>query len=172
MNNVTEFNKTYQESISTTNYATNPYYSQTVTQLHLVNTTEFDDNSATTSFDINCFEYANHEHYNVETHFGNIFVSFILQESDNATNTVRFIAKRINELSLLAHNTTIGKLIVFVTYILIVIVTFVFKIWWIGVRIINIIKNVNFSEILEDELDYLEHCTENPFGKKNNLFQS
>ncbi|CAG9806009.1 unnamed protein product [Chironomus riparius] len=138
--NVTESNQTNLESISTTNYATNPYYSQTVTQLHLVNTTEFDYNSATTSFDINCFESTNHEHYNVETHFGNIFVSFILQECDNATNTVQFIAKRINELNLLAHNTSIG------------------------VRIINIIKPVNFSEILEDELDYLEHCTDNPFG--------
>jgi len=38
-------------------------------------------------------------------------VTIILQECENATNTVKFIAKRINELGVLAHNTSIGNLL-------------------------------------------------------------
>ena len=44
-------------------------------------------------------------------HFGDIMVSIILQECENATNAVKFIVKRINELSVLAHNTSIGNLL-------------------------------------------------------------
>lgn len=119
LENVTEFNEVHKtvlesSSIKYDNWsnATNTSPSQTVTRLQLINTLEYEDNDANTTFDFNCFEYVNHENYKVETHSGNFTVSFILQENDNATNTVQFIAERINELHLLAYNTSIGKLMV------------------------------------------------------------
>lgn len=119
LENVTEFNEVHKtvlesSSIKYDNWsnATNTSPSQTVTRLQLINTLEYEDNDANTTFDFNCFEYVNHENYKVETHSGNFTVSFILQENDNATNTVQFIAERINELNLLAYNTSIGKLMV------------------------------------------------------------
>lgn len=121
LENVTEFNEVHQTNLSPSSIrydkwsnATNSSSSQTVTQLQLVNTSEYEDNDVNTTFDFNCFEYANHENYKVETYLGNITVSFILQENDNAAKTVQFIAARINELQLLAHNISIGKFMVIV----------------------------------------------------------
>jgi hypothetical protein len=95
-------------------------------------------------------------------------VSIILQEYENATNTIQFIAKRINKLGVLAHNISIGNLsyITYISWYIFTIFNFSFlKKWLTGVRIVNVIKVDNFSDILDSELDYLEHCTDNPFGK-------
>lgn len=34
-----------------------------------------------------------------------------------------------------------------------------------GVRIVQVTKLENFVDILENEIDYLEHCVDNPFGE-------
>lgn len=38
-------------------------------------------------------------------------VSIVLHQSDNAANVIKFIVERINEISLLAHNISLGELI-------------------------------------------------------------
>jgi hypothetical protein len=136
-----------------------------VTRLYYVDSTEYDNNDATTTFDVNCFEYESNENYYIKTYFGNITVSFVLQEFDSAENAVEIIIKKINELGLLSHNTSIGMFLNFHTYRLCNCIFF-FKNDKLGVRVLKIIKTENFSEIIENELDYLEHCADIPFGKQ------
>ncbi|KAG5680396.1 hypothetical protein PVAND_009905 [Polypedilum vanderplanki] len=82
----------------------------------------------------------NNENYLIETFTGDIIVTTILHQSDNAIAAVKFIVKQINEIGVLAHNITIG------------------------VRIVEVFKAENIFDIIENELDYSEHCIENPFG--------
>lgn len=130
----TEFNKIHQINFEATTVlndnwsnTTKTYFNQTIARLQPINIfeNENDYNDATTILDINCSEDASNENYKVEMYFGDIMVSLILQECENATNTIKFIAKRINELGVLAHHTSIGNLLyIYNTYKQIVIISF------------------------------------------------
>lgn len=122
METATKFNKIHQINFEATtdsndnwSNTSNTYFNQTITRLHPINIlssyNDNDYNDDTTILDTNCSENANNKNYKVEMHFGDIMVSIILQECENATNAVKFIVKRINELSVLAHNTSIGNLL-------------------------------------------------------------
>lgn len=111
-------------STSTSTTTTN-----SITRLHRINdtktattTTKNDDdadnlespNDVTTHFDIfDCSSdtlNSSSNNYLIETFAGDIVVTIILHQSDNATTAaVEFIVKRINEIGVLAHNVTIGE---------------------------------------------------------------
>jgi hypothetical protein len=54
----------------------------------------------------------NNANYSIESLAGDIVVTTILHQQDNATATIKFIVNRINEINLLAYNITIGEKII------------------------------------------------------------
>lgn len=102
------------------------------------------------------------ENYSIQSLGGDIIVTVILHQTDNATEIIKFIVNHINEIDLLVHNVTIGKCsITFQTFLCFLIDSNCFT----GVRIVQVHKPQNLHDILENEIDYLEHCVDNPFGE-------
>jgi hypothetical protein len=89
-----------------------------ITRLHPVTisnknaTTSVDDDSVRTTtpqFDDTVCGDADDHNYLIESIAGDVVVSLILHQSDNATAIIKFIVNRINEIDLLAHNISIGE---------------------------------------------------------------
>jgi hypothetical protein len=99
----------------------------TITRLHRVTqqphqqqldedivTAASDDDATTPQLDndVVCSgDTSNSENYLIETFNGDIVVTIILHQSDNARAAVKFIVGQINEIGVLAHNITIGEFI-------------------------------------------------------------
>lgn len=49
------------------------------------------------------------ENYSIKSIGGDIMVTVLLPQADNATEIIRFIVNHINEIDLLIHNVTIGE---------------------------------------------------------------
>lgn len=59
---------------------------------------------------------ADGENYSIKSIGGDIIVTIILHQSDNATEIIKFIVNHINEIDLLIHNVTIGKQLAYITH--------------------------------------------------------
>lgn len=64
----------------------------------------------TTSIDGLCLTKSDEsDNYSIKSINGDIIVTIILHQTDNATETIKFIVNHINEIDLLVHNVTIGE---------------------------------------------------------------
>jgi hypothetical protein len=85
------------------------------TRLHRITATSNDETliDVTTSIDGLCLtknaDSDESDNYAIKSISGDIIVTIILHQSDNATETIKFIVNHINEIDLLVHNVTIGK---------------------------------------------------------------
>lgn len=142
------------------------------TRLHRITATSNDESliDATTSIDGLCLTKSadndENDNYAIKSISGDIIVTIILHQSDNATEIIKFIVHHINEINLLVHNVTVGKFsfFIFIRFYLPAIKISYFFIFQ-GVRIVQIAKPQNLLDILDAEIDYLENCVENPFGE-------
>lgn len=55
------------------------------------------------------------ENYSIKSIGGDIMVTVLLPQADNATEIIRFIVNHINEIDLLIHNVTIGERFAYAT---------------------------------------------------------
>jgi hypothetical protein len=85
------------------------------TRLHRITATSNDETlvDVTTSIDGLCLtknaESDEGDNYSIKSISGDIIITIILHQSDNATEIIKFIVNHINEIDLLVHNVTIGK---------------------------------------------------------------
>ncbi|CRL02040.1 CLUMA_CG015377, isoform A, partial [Clunio marinus] len=115
------------------------------TRLHRVTNAPNDETilDVTTPIDGLClmtqFDEKFNDNYLINSINGDIIITIISHRSNNATEIIKFIINHINGIGLLVHNVTIG------------------------VRIVQVGRVENLLDILENEIDYLEHCVDNPF---------
>lgn len=127
--------------------AINLFPTQSVTTRKYEPTTVLNDESlidVTVSVDTLCADKRYNvagKDYNIKVINGDITVSIVLSQSTNSAPIITFITNRINEKNLLVHNVSIG------------------------VRIVQVLNLQNLVDAVEGEIDYLEQCTENPFGE-------
>lgn len=86
------------------------------TRLHRITDAPNDETliDVTTSIDSLCLarthDDAVDDNYSIQSIGGDIIVTIILHQSDNATEIIKFVVNHINEIDLLVHNVTVGEL--------------------------------------------------------------